>query len=133
MWYLANAVVSRIGLQETAMLIVTMLLSGVYLLSWVWMKGPVGRLGLGVWIPILMALNAVRGGWLGTRELYSYLQQTGAINEAQRELMFDRAIHGGIRTFVLGTVCSAILWQLVRRNQNACAKYADAEIERQLG
>ena len=124
MWYLANEIVSRLGLQETVILIVATLLIAVYLLH-VWRKRPIGLLlRLSVWVPLLMAMNAVRDGWHGTRELYSYLQQTGAINEVQRQLMFDRAIRGGIQTFVLGLVCSGILWHIVRRRQRMAEQLA---------
>ena len=124
MWYLANEVVSRLGLQETVILIVATLLIVVYLLQ-MWRKRPYGILvRLSVWVPTLMALNAVRSGWYSTRELYSYLQQAGAINEAQRQLMFDQAIRGGIRTIVLGLVCSAILWHIGTRWQRVAEHVA---------
>lgn len=113
MWILANEIVSRLGLHETLIAGVATLLLTVQ--SWlVWKKRPIGRLlALAIWVPAAMGIYSAVSGLLDTQELYSYLENAGAINAAQRDLMFARSHRGAVRILLVGMACTGVLWSLL--------------------
>lgn len=113
MYYLATEAVSRIGVPETVMLILGVGLSLVHLAQ-LRSRKPAGRiLRLATWLPLIVALIAIKSNYALTRETYSYLQQQDAINAMQRQVLFQECYRGSTRLFLFGVGCSAAIWMLL--------------------
>ena len=127
MYYLANLIVSRVGLSETIILIVAGGLGFVYLLlarSGLRFGGASWRgrfnfflrfLPFGVAIPLLLSILAAVGGTRDFNRDMNLLQQAGAITQSQFLLMREHYYFSLVKLFFVGGASTFVLWVLMRR------------------
>lgn len=113
MYFLANEIVSRVGLEETVVLLFGVMLFGIFL---VWTRfapapGPVWRMG--VLIPLMVAILFIIFGWGEGTETIALLQESEALSSLQEELLYREMIAGSLRTIGMGVVTTAVLSWLV--------------------
>lgn len=133
MFYIANDIVTRLGLEESLTLVLTLTVAGVYVVASM-VGWTLGKTAL-KWIYLLPAfaafLLAVRS-YRQQTHIWHLLEQADAISKPQLTLFSNMAVNGIARLLVVGLVLTLLLqrlsrWQVKRSNRRG---YADPESRR---
>jgi len=139
MFYVANDIVTRLGLEESLTLAVAIAAACAYLATnaFGWTLGKTSLR----WIYLLPAFAAFLLAVRSYRQqvhIWDLLEQAGAISEPQLTLFSNMAVHGVARLLVLGLVLTLSLrhlnrWQVARSNRRLQADIGSAATSGDVG